>query len=103
MGDMAKGSLTSARVRIGFNYQDAKNSGIRDYGIPSNNQVVAKHRAEKKAEEKLARDLARLQQLPGLREKAAELLRSGLSNRETVRQLKREERQRREAAARNPN
>jgi hypothetical protein len=98
---MAKGNLTSARVRIGFTYQDAKNSGIRDYGAPSDSQIIAKHQAGQKAKEKLDRDLERLRQLPGLRERAAALLQSGLSIRETVRQLKRDERQQRLVGAQN--
>jgi hypothetical protein len=100
---MPRGSLTSARVRIGFSYQDAKNNGVSGYGAPSDNQIIATHQKTQKAKERLERDLARLQRLPGLQERVAKYLQDGLSIRETVRQLKRDERQLRPAKAQNSN
>jgi hypothetical protein len=94
-----RGSLTSARVRIGFSYQDAKNNGVSGYGAPSHKQIIAKDQETQKAKKQFERDLARLQRLPELQERGAKYLRDGLSIRETVRQLKRDERRLRLAGA----
>lgn len=86
---MLKGSLRSARVRIGFGYQDAKNNGVTGFGGSSESQLLSRVQDAKQAKLKHDRDVARLQQLPDVKERAIQLLKEKLTPRQIVRELKR--------------